>query len=167
MEKNVGYVAIEFDDVSKREVANWASQISEGDLVTTAIDGKIEGGNVTDKLHLTLFYGLDENAINQGELSDFISMLPKPAVHVTGVSAFLQDAFACKTLYLEVTDDLGELQSIHERLKDFSHFSKYQEHNYKPHITIAYVITEFDVNSLTNDFPKNLFVKAVTHFKKL
>ncbi len=166
MEEKIGYVAIEFEEASKQAVADWVSQISESDLVTATINGKIEGGNVTNRLHLTLLYGLDENALVQDELSDFIIALPKPIVRVIGIGTFPQEVFACKTLYLEVSDDSGELQATHERLKNFPYFSKYQKHEYKPHITIAYVATRFDTNSLTNDFPGSLSVKAITHFSK-
>ncbi len=166
MKENTGYVAIEFDEVSKQKIANWASQIGGNDLVTATIDGKIEGGNVTEKPHLTLFYGLDEDALDQKVLSDFVVTLPNPMVHITGVGTFPQNTFACKVIYLEVSDELGELKSVHEHLKSFPHFSKYQKYDYKPHITIAYVTTGFDVSSLTNDFPRNLFVRAITHFKK-
>ena len=65
MKENIGYVAIEFDEASKQKVANWASHIGRSDLVTATIDGKIKGGDVTDELHLTIFYGLDENALDQ------------------------------------------------------------------------------------------------------
>ena len=164
MEEKIGYVALEFGEDFKQEIMKWSSQIGESDLVTAIIDGKAEGGNVTDKLHLTLFYGLDENTLDQDKLSKFITTLPKLMIRVTGIGTFPQDVFACKAIYLEVSDDSGELQTIHEWLKKFPHFSKYQKYDYKPHITIAYVTTGFDINLLTNDFPKNLSVKAITHF---
>lgn len=166
MKENIGYIAVEFTDASKQEVIRWSSQISECDIARAVIEGKEEGGNVTDKLHLTLFYGLDEDSLNQDELDDFIMRLNISSVDVIGIAMFPVEEFGCNALYLEVSDESGELKSAHENLEEFPHFSKYQKFDFKPHITLAYVVKGFDLGSLSNDFPRNLSVKAITHFQK-
>ncbi|MHB1769709.1 MAG: 2'-5' RNA ligase family protein [Minisyncoccota bacterium] len=166
MEENIGYIAIEFDDTSKKKVVEWASQINVRNIVRAIVNGKEECGNVTDKLHLTLFYGLDENALDQDDLNDFITGQNISSVNVVGVSMFPIKEYDCSALYLKVADESGELKSARERLEKFPHLSKYQKFDFKPHITLAYVAKDFDISSLSDDFPRNLSVGAVTHFRK-
>ncbi len=166
MKENTGYIAVEFDDTQKQKIIRWSSQIPERDIARAVIEGKDEGGNVTGKLHLTLFYGLDEDSLNQDELNDFIARLDISSVDVIDVGIFPVEEFDCNALYLEVSDESGELKSAHERLEAFPYFPKYQKPDFRPHITLAYVGKDFDTNSLTDDFPRNLLVKAITHFRK-
>ena len=63
--QNIGYITANFLEKEKIEIINWSKIINNKDLYFAKKDGKIDGGNVTDDLHLTLFYGLDEDKINK------------------------------------------------------------------------------------------------------
>ena len=49
--KKIGYVAIQFTPETNQEIIAWSQSIKKEDLVTATIDGKVKGGNMTDKLH--------------------------------------------------------------------------------------------------------------------
>lgn len=166
MNENTGYVAIEFHEDSQQQVMNWSRQIKADDLVTANINGKIKGGNVTGKLHLTLFYGLDENHLDQVNLANLITKLDILSVDIVDTGMFPAKEFDCNVLYFSVSDEFGKLQSAFEQLKQFSHFANHQNDNFRPHITIAYVTEGFNQSLLTTEYPRQLKVKQVTHFKK-
>lgn len=166
MNENIGYVAIEFDDYHQQQVINWSRQIKTDDLVTANINGKIKGGNVTEKLHLTLFYGLDEDRMDQVALTNLIKQLNILSVDVVDIGMFPAKEFDCSVLHFCVADGSGELQLAFEQFKELPHFDNHQNLNFRPHITIAYVTKNFNSTILSNEYPKKLKVKQVTHFQK-
>ncbi len=111
MNENSGYVAIEFDEISQRQVVKWSKQIKDQDLATANINGKIKGGNVTEKLHLTLFYGFDDVHLNQSSLDALITKLDIPSIDIVNIGIFPAKEFDCNVLYLGVSDASGKLQS--------------------------------------------------------
>lgn len=167
MRKNIGYIAIEFNENSKRDVINWSAQIRKDELVETIVNGQVEGGNVTKKLHSTLFYGLNESILDKVKLANFVEKLNVTTVNVVGVGMFPLKAFNCNVLYLEISDKSKILKSAHKHLRKFPHFREYQKYDYSPHITIAYVSKKFDAASLTRNFPPKLSVKTIKYIRAM
>lgn len=163
MNQHTGYAAVEFDEASQKHVMDWSMQLKSSDLVTANINGKIKGGNVTEKLHLTIFYGFDEDNLDQSNLVALITKLDIPTVNIVGIGMFPAKEFDCNVLYFSVSDESGKLQSAFERLKGFPHFANHQNINFKPHITIAYVTKDFNPNLLSNEYPRQLKVKQIVH----
>ena len=67
-QKNTGYVAIKFKEESIRKLNIFASQIGSENLFYKKIGGEMEGGDVANKAHLTLFYGLNDLTVNKNEI---------------------------------------------------------------------------------------------------
>lgn len=161
--KKIGYVEVQFTPETHQQVVAWAHTIKNEDLVTATIDGKTEGGNVTDKLHLTLFYGFDDERLDKDKLSEFINQIKLKDFKVSGLGIFPVKEYDCYVLYLRVEDNDNELKKIYMGLKEFSHFSEYQKFEYTPHITVAYVKKDFNLDAIKQNLPKILYVHK-THY---
>ena len=161
--KKIGYVAIQFTPETNQEIIAWSQSIKKEDLVTAIIDGGTEGGNVTDKLHLTLFYGFNDELLNKVELSKFINKIKLREIKIRGLGFFPVGNHNCDVLHLQIKDDNGELRKIHEELKAFPHFSEDQKFEYTPHVTIAYVKKNFNLNTLIQNQPEMLRVRKTSY----
>jgi|SRR3989344_411967 len=165
-DKSIGYITANFSEKEKEEIIRWSKSIKDKDLHLTLVDGKIEGGNVTGDLHLTLFYGLDENKINQRELKDFLGTIDLGILDIGEMDVFSLPDQEYKVLYLPVKDTRGSINRCRERLKELSYFTEYQKFEFKPHITIAFVKSEFDMHDINYTGPKVLHVEKITHHIK-
>lgn len=159
--KKIGYIAIQFTAETNQEVAELARNLTSEDLVTATIDGKTEGGNVTDKLHFTLFYGLNDEMLDKDELSGFLDKIKLKEIEINGFGLFPIKEYDCNALYLKVKDVDNELKKIHEKFEKFPHFSEYQKFEYTPHITIAYVKKDFNLEAFTQNLPEILCIDKV------
>ncbi len=164
--QDIGYVALSFDDATKKKVSGWLQQhLHPSDVVTATISGKKKGGVVTQKLHLTLFYGLNERLVDAQTLSGIMGSATLQTVQAVRVGVFPVERFGCSALYLEVADDTGTLRALHDRLSELPHFPEYQQ-EFHPHVTLAYVCQDIDVKAFPDDFPKSLAVAEIVHIKK-
>lgn len=164
--QDIGYVALSFDDATKEKVSVWLQQhLHSSDVVTATIGGKEKGGVVTQKLHLTLFYGLNERLVNTETLSSIMNGATLQTVQSIHLGVFPVEQFGCSALYLEVADDTGMLHALHGRLSELPHLPGYQQ-EFHPHVTLAYVRQDIDLETFPNDFPKSLTIAEVVHIKK-
>ncbi len=159
----IGYVALDFDDSAKQKIIAWAEQYADR-FIFAVVDGKREGGNMTEKLHLTLFYGFDHEHIDQSAISDFLVVNPIDCVEIGGVGFFALPDHRAKIMFLKVKDD-GNLTKIHEDLKQFAHLDGVSL-KFLPHITIGYVGEDFDDGKLVYDGPMVLEVSSAQYCLK-
>lgn len=165
-ERQIGYIEAVFQEDEKQKVVDWVNSIKKEDLFTAIINGKVEGGNIANKLHLTLYYGFNEYLLNKDDLFHYIeSMIPK-TVDIIGLGTFPIKGYDCKVLFLKVSDTENILRKIHNDLGKYSHFVEYQQEEYVPHISIAYVKKDFDLNSLIYGGPKRLSIKEILYHSK-
>src|SRR5680860_894229 len=147
--QNIGYITASFPEKEKMEIINWSKIINDKDLYFTKKDGKIDGGNVTDDLHLTLFYGFDEDKINKNDIKKIIDSINFKSIEIEDVSIFSLPDQEYKVLYLAVKDKEGRIKEYHEELKTLPHFVEYQKFKFTPHIAIAFLKKEFDETIVT------------------
>lgn len=158
--KKIGYVSIEFVDDDKEDILTLSKQIPKNKIVSATINSKEEGGIVANKLHLTLFYGLDYLKINKKKLILFIKSIRIEALHVVDFDSFGIREFNCKVLFLVVNDYNKELEKLHNEIRlHYPHFKN--TNSFKPHIAVAYVSSDFEPKGLQFSFPKSLRVKNI------
>ncbi len=165
--QNIGYIAADFQEKDKIEIINWSKTIRDNDLYITSIDGKTKGGHMTDDLHLTFFYGLDEDLINKNDVQDFINTINLESIEIGKIDIFPVADQTCEVLYLSVEDQLGKIRKYNETFKKFPHFTEFQKKEFIPHITIAFVKKGFDVNKFTYTGSKILNIKEIIHHFKI
>lgn len=153
--KTVGYFASYLTKSSKEDLRIWLNNfLSKDDLFFIEINGKLEGGEVIDKAHLTLFYGIDDSVISEEEIDSFLvnNIVPKD-IKIDSVTLFATENPELKILVLLVNDVEGHFKKMHLKIRDgFSYFpEQYKYKNYTPHITLAYVKESFDISKFKID----------------
>ncbi|MFA5652314.1 MAG: 2'-5' RNA ligase family protein [Candidatus Paceibacterota bacterium] len=143
----IGYVTAEFSEEFKKSIREWSLVIPKEEIVSVEINGKMEGGNVTNDLHLTLFYGFDDEKINKKELLKFLGEKALRELRIEGLRTFSVPQYKCNILYLKI-DGKNMLEKIHDSLKKFPYFEKFQNNKFIPHLTIAYIKDSFDISLL-------------------
>lgn len=143
----IGYITAEFSEEFKKMIKEWSLTIPKEEIVTAEINGKKEGGNVTDDLHLTLFYGFDDEKINKEDLIGFINNNTIKKLSIGKLGFFPVPQYKCNILYLKI-DNENILEKMHDSLKKFPYFEKFQNNKFVPHITIAYIKDSFDISSI-------------------
>ena len=164
--QKIGYITANLTDKEKKEIINWAKMIQDKDLYVISKNGKTDGGNVTDDLHLTLFYGFNETLINKDDIEDFVYNINLKNIEIEKVGVFFPMDQEYKVLYLSVKDEGGSIKKYHEGLKKFPHFVEFQKFEYVPHITIAFVKKDFNTSRITYNGPQFLRVKKITYHSK-
>lgn len=164
--QKIGYIDAIFDEKTKKEIESWSMIVRDEDLYTISNENKKDGGNITDKLHLTLFYGFDENLLNMDEVLKFIDNIKLDIVKINGLGTFPVTGHNCKILFLKVDDDEDIIKNIHEELKKFPYFSEYQKLKFIPHIAIAFIRNDLNTNALVYSNPSTLSVKKISYHSK-
>jgi 2'-5' RNA ligase len=161
--KKIGYIEVILLEKSKQEIVNFSRTIRDEDLFTAKINGKIEGGNLTEKSHLTLFFGLNDKLVDKEKLLQYISSLKIESIMIEAIDMFPVNGYDCKILYLKVWDDNSLIKNINDNFKEFPYFTESQPAEFIPHITIAYVKNNFEITKLSNNFPKILYVERIVY----
>ncbi|MDO8572165.1 MAG: 2'-5' RNA ligase family protein [bacterium] len=165
--QKTGYIAVYFADKEKNLVRDWSKIIQDRDFYFISKKEKIDGGNVTDDLHLTLFYGFNEELVyKKDDIQDFIDSMNLENIEIDKVGVFSPMDQEYKVLYLSVKDKENNIKKYHEELKKFPHFAEFQKFEYVPHITVAFVKKDFDTSKIAYNGPQFLRVKkAIYHVK--
>ena len=166
MSKNISYITAEFLEEEKEEIARWSKiAIKNSGLYKVLENGKV-GGYATDDLHLTLFYGLDEDRINVADIEKWISAVELENLEIEGVESFALPTQEYKIIYLAIRDENGKIKKLNKELEKFPHFSRYLKSKFIPHITIASVKKEFDKDTVIYSGPKVLNVRKIVYHTK-
>lgn len=100
-------------------------------------------GDVTNKIHFTLFYGLDENAHTNPELNKLIFSEKISELEVNKLVLFEGYQGLYKVLCIEVKDEDKKLFKFSKKIASFSNDETFATREFKPHITLAYVQREY------------------------
>jgi len=164
MIEKIGYIEVVFTEEIKKAIMQWSSSVKETDLyVIISPAGKVEGGNMTGSLHLTLFFGIGDACVNHEAISKHINSIDLKELRVKGLGTFPVPNYNCKVLFLGIDVGGGELFKIHENFKKFSYFKKYQHTRYALHISIAYINNDFELNNLTYAGPILLPISEIRY----
>lgn len=163
----IGYVSADLVPETIQSLTEWSNKyIPQKSLFTMEMGGKVEGGNVMDDAHLTLFFGIDEQNLDHKKLQDYLSSLDVKTLKIECVNTFETPQQGCKIIYLKVSNQKNKLSSIHNDILKFPHFKELQNLNFVPHITIAFVKEEFDERSIPLDNISELNVRGIFYHTK-
>jgi len=151
-----GYVAAYLTEESKVNLHEWAEKNIPDDVLFYAnMDGKIEGGNVTNKAHITLFFGFNNDLVDKDTLNQYLNTLNIKEVKPSRINVFSTPYSECNILIIEIHDEDKTLLSIHNILKRFPHFEEDLESKFISHITVAFIKADFDFSNLQlSNLPK-------------
>jgi hypothetical protein len=161
---NYGYISISFTDNDVKSISILVDDICNKDKlyyspVINYIQGKVSG-----KLHLTIFYGLINNKVDKYSLNEYIKNIKLK--HLMLGRIYLKWGYnnLYKILCIEVLDDNGELKLIYDGFKDFD-YERSVQHEFDPHLTLAYVKPDFGLKYSHMPFQKMLKVKEICYFE--
>ena len=148
------YIAIDFPNSVKRRVEKWCKTfLTENDLADLTPDKR---GIVTGRLHVTLLYGVNGQQLPPGVDTNVLNKVKLCGI-LTVERAELFDIGNpdCKALVLLIDDARCYLRKAHDFLKKELPLAKdhngkllYDRYSFNPHITVAYVRTNFDMDKV-------------------
>lgn len=160
MNKSFYFVEITFSEKSKEHFSKLVDNIVPTELLYKSPVVEYIDGKVTDKLHLTLFYGLDSSASDNQELKDLISSFDVTELRLGKPFFFSGFQNLYKVFCIEVLDSDLQLKKLSEQIKQFAPVEN-QRYVFKPHITLAYVQNEFTLPDQQLEFDEVLKVDGV------
>lgn len=154
------YVEVTFSEKAKEHFSNLVDKtVPQEQLYKSPVVEFIDG-KVTDKLHLTLFYGLDANSSDNQELKDLLSSFEVKELKLGNPFFFSGFQNLYKVFCIEVLDQDLKLKTLSDQIKQFAPVEN-QRYVFKPHITLAYVENEFNLPEEPLEFEKVLKVEGV------
>jgi 2'-5' RNA ligase len=144
--KKYGYVEIKFPRAFNKKLKNILRNLVDSDkfYYSDAVD--YIQGDVTDKIHLTVFFGLRDVELKNKKLKTFLKNLK--------VENILFDKFLIidgykglyKVLSLSIDNESkSKLQEIHDEIMKYNFDPEMIHDEFKPHVTLAYVIKDFEI----------------------
>lgn len=152
-QNNYAYVELLFEENTKDYFKGIVQNVVDQDQFYYSDVVKRISGDVTDKIHFTLFYGIEETEIDNPKLKQLVSQLQVKELLVKGLTLFsgYQDLY--RVLCVEIADEDNYLESLSKQLLQFKHAGEFGQREFKPHITLAYIQPQFKL-------PANYVVKS-------
>lgn len=160
MNKSFSYVEITLPEESKEYFSDFVDKTVPKEMFYKSPVVEFIDGKVTDKLHLTLFYGLDPSASDNQELKDLLSTLDVKELKLGKPFFFSGFQNLYKVFCIEVLDQDLELKKLSDQIKQFAPVEN-QRYVFKPHITLAYVQNEFTLPDQPLEFEEVLKVDGI------
>lgn len=160
--RNSSYVSAEFSDKIKDEFFELTSKTVDSSFFYKSPEKEYINGNVANNLHLTLYYGLDQDLKNSQSFHELLDSIELKELHLGDI--FLQRGFQglYKILMIEVLDDNDQLYKIAEQISGYDQrYTKKFLQTFMPHLTLCYVENNFDINSVKNIFPEEVEIDKI------
>lgn len=169
LNNGLGYFQIVFQDNDKQLISKLTKRMfTKKDLFKSVVVDYIDG-DVTYDLHMTLFYGIKNEKLNLDDVARYLEQVKVNAVELGGIRFFIGYQNQYKVAYLEVVDREAKLSNLASSFKKFPFDDSVQYEIYKPHITLAYLKNNFNVDKFCRNklskipLPKNLVVKGIEY----
>lgn len=160
--RNSSYVSAEFSDKIKAEFFELTNQTVDSEFFYKSPEKEYINGNVANNLHLTMYYGLDDDLKNSQSFQELLDSIDLKKIYLGDI--FLQRGFQglYKILMIEVIDEDEQLYKIAEQISEYDpRYTKKFLRTFMPHLTLCYVENNFDINSIKNIFPEEVAVDKI------
>ena len=121
-------------------------------------------GDVSSKLHYTLFYGLADS-VNKLEIWKYVKNIQLPELKLGKLFLIPGWQNQYQVLCIEVLDPDNNLKQLSNSFKQFIYVEKVQYQNIIPHITLAYVNLNYSLKDVP-ELPTSLKIKEIKFIKK-
>jgi 2'-5' RNA ligase len=160
----LGYVTIEIEDDHITQIKNLLSTIcTSNDFYYSDVVPRI-AGDVTDKLHLTLFYGLLHKQIDKEKLLKELNNINLEELTLENIALKQGYQGLYQILWLTVLDSDNYLLNLSTEIGKFNPSNYDPHYTFLPHITLAYVRPEFKLKTELI-IPKTLKIRQIKYFK--
>ncbi len=143
--KKIGYIVLNFSEKVKNDfVKYFQKEIKKDDYFFVDFGDVKKGGLVLNKLHLTLFFGLDYEKFDK----KILNKIKIKNVKLNELELFYIKEFDCNALVLRVNDKDKVLEKYHKELSKSKTIKESINYfSFKPHLTIAYVKKDFKLKN--------------------
>lgn len=161
VEKKFAYVELVFyKNVRKHFKKIVRDVVSKDQFYYSDVVSRIRG-DVSDKVHFTLFYGLEETVLNNKDLARVIKKMQIKELKLKKLVLFEGYQGMYKVLCVEVDDDDKSLFSLSQKMLEFEHDEEHGKREFKPHITLAYVQPNYELPKNYSIEDKKIRVKKI------
>ncbi|MBE2280435.1 MAG: hypothetical protein IAE91_08595 [Ignavibacteriaceae bacterium] len=160
--QEIAHVELTLTQQAKEYLNDVVSKIvSEIEYYYSPVVPRIKG-NVTDNAHLTFFYGLKPEAIENADLNKLLSSVQIKELKLKELSLLNGFESLYKILIVTVDDSDKTLSTVVNKIRKFS--DRPNSYEFKPHITLAYVSSDYE---LPSELPILRDTVATEEFKTL
>ncbi len=160
-EKKFAYVELIFyKNASKHFRKMVKDVVSRDQFYYSDVVSRIRG-DVTGKIHFTLFYGLEESVLNNHDLAKIIKKMQIKELKLKKLVLFDGYQSMYKVLCVEVDDEDKILYSLSQKMLEFEHDEEHGKREFKPHITLAYVQPDYELPKNYSIENKKIRVKKI------
>lgn len=165
-ERDYGYVATTFAGEDIESFQDLAKRIAQREDLYYSNTVDYIQGDVSSKLHLTLFYGLLDEKIDRDEMNTYLASIDVPqALTLGGLTVKDEYKGYCQILWVDVLDKDGKLREISESFRRFPYEESVQL-GFVPHLTLAYVRNGYQLPGEIPDYPKEIKTERIKYFEK-
>ncbi len=117
-------------------------------------------GNMSKTLHCTIFFGLSENDNDNKELKEILKQNAINQIELGELSYINGYENLYKVLVVEVLGKDGKLNELYNSIEDFAlkEDSDFKVREFKPHLTLAYVQSGYELPKDLPNLPKQIGV---------
>ncbi len=157
------YIEIEFNENDIILFSNLVKSICNSDDYYYSDVKKGIQGDVTAKLHFTLFYGLIDSKIDKLKLREYLKSIKIDELELGDI--FLKSGYLnmYQILGIKIKDKNGKLRFLSESFKQFDYNEKVQL-EFMPHLTLAYVKPEYKFKIIPK-YLKHIKIKNIRYSK--
>lgn len=145
MIKNYGYVEFFLDKEEIEFFKNIVKSIVPKDQLYFSDRVARISGDVSLKAHFTLFYGIEENELNNPLLKDYVLTVQISEVKIKNLALWKGYQNFYSILCIEIDDSDKTLFNFFQNMLKFGHSFELALREFKPHITLAYVQNTFQL----------------------
>lgn len=143
MKPEVAYVELTLPEVTKEYLKSILGQIvNEDQFYASPVIPHING-DVTSRAHLTFFYGLEPEQVENQELKELLGSWTSREIHLGDFMIMNGYQGLYRILSIKVLDDDRSLNAFVNKIRKFS--NRPNSYEFKPHITLAYVSADYSL----------------------
>lgn len=156
------FVQATFNNKTKQIFSKLISEITDtADLYySDSPEAQHIQGDMTPKLHLTIYYGLPLESVDNTELLSLINHNKFNTIKLGNLFFIPGYQNLYKVLCIEVTDEDSRLYDLSKKISKFALEEKYLA-RFKPHLTLAYVQNDFVVPNTIPVYPDKIEVESL------
>lgn len=143
MKPEVAYVELTLPQTTKEYLKSIVGQIVNPDQFYASPVIPHINGDVTAKAHLTFFFGLEPEQVNNQDLKDLLSSYENREIRLGEFMVMNGYQGLYKILSIQVLDEDRSLNAFVNKIRKFS--NRPNSYEFKPHITLAYVSADYSL----------------------